>query len=91
MVLFERTHSQGLHYCPHCENVKQVVETVPTKRVIAKLCHSLHPHPWSMTNGHLFLQVDPVVIASDGVEMFREEVALKKQYFNFTDVDTSGL
>ena len=26
--------------------------------------------------GHLFFQVDPVVIASDGVEMFREEVAL---------------
>ena len=25
--------------------------------------------------GHLFFQVDPVVIASDGVEMFREEVA----------------
>ena len=27
--------------------------------------------------GHLFFQVDPVVIASDGVEMFREEVDLK--------------
>ena len=31
--------------------------------------------------GHLFRQVDPVVIASDGVDMFREEVALKYTEF----------
>ena len=54
--------------------------------------------------GHLFFQVDPVVIASDGVEMFREEVAFQinrvfssavllifiLQGFEIIIVDTSG-
>ena len=31
----------------------------------------------TLTAKYLFFQVDPVVIASDGVDMFREEVALK--------------